>query len=187
MPKQAEVIFDVKKHFELAEEGFRKHYAAVMENIGGHTEDQKSKFKKTINDMIKKNDAEYKELQRAFLNKDKDIIDAWFLFKVAKSVVAVVASDDKERMESLAQIFIRYPTAQIETLFQDYQYSITINLFYGNSEIRGRMLELILGSDGMGQEIMLNFIRIVFNETEISKETIARSEEEEMLEEGIEE
>ena len=160
-------------------ENQRKISAKLISEISGIGDRDKEKFKKTINSMVRNNDAEYKELQRAFINKEKDVVDLWFLFRVASGIVSNVKFENSDQQKKSFEAIEHFLSSDADIIYQDIINLQSLGVIYGMSAMKRKLSNSIRGKDGMDLILLLSFVRQVFDDTEIAKSTTASEKEEE--------
>lgn len=133
------------------------------------TQSEKKKIIETVNQYIKKNDRELNRMIRAFLNKERDVCERFYLFKIGWTILPLLEKrlegKDRIKIQKLIKLRDKIPFDKMDKLFEEIIWREKNN--YPSYRLRKKFNEICVPFNLM----MLMIIRQIFDATDLAKES----------------
>ena len=163
-----------ERHMSLEKElGKKDHKISSME---------RTRIRKKVDIYIRQNDLEYNKLKEAFLNKEVDDEQMFYLYTVAWNVFVLCRTEGKiseKKTEGIMKLLNQLPMLELSRIYRDLRIDEANGNFVGHSVDKRRLSRVLDRKNGQVRALMLDFIRIIFDGTTIAKVTEPYEESEE--------
>ena len=156
---------------------FEKHMS-LEKNLGKKeykiSSFERAKIKKKVDIYIRQNDIEYNKLKEAFLNKEVDDEQLFYLFTVARNIFALCRAEGKiseKKTQGIMALLSQLPIAELSELYREIKIDESNGVYVGHSFLKKQFSSIMNRKSGQVRALMLDFVRIIFDGTTVARET----------------
>lgn len=152
---------------EKQEEVRKKQLKKIREFTERITPQYREAIKEKVNDYIKRNSSLFNFMKESYSNIEYDPVSAWYLFLKGLQILHNIEIKDKNKEELLEVYGKDYPDIQL--VYSEIIRSRKNKIYYGTDMLEDRMTSMI--TEQIGYVNLLGFVSIMFDNTEITRET----------------